>query len=80
MTMDEDTTRALEWNRWAFVGSMVILFLLLLLLAFQFVLMRREIVDIRVRATALAVRVDSMDEHGTKALARHALSAHDRAK
>ena len=78
--MDAELRDALRWDRYLISGIGVVCFALISLILTQMVLMRADIVDIRIAATALASRVDSMDAHGTRALADHRLEAHDRAK
>lgn len=79
--MQEDDIRyALKWDRRMIAGIGVAVFAILGLVAVQLILMRSSITDVRVQVTALTMRVDSIDEHGTRALAEHRLEAHDRAK
>jgi hypothetical protein len=79
--MDANELRdALQWDRRMIVGIAIVVFALLGLVAVQLILMRASITDARVMITALTMRVDSIDEHGTRALAEHRLEAHDRAK
>jgi hypothetical protein len=77
---DDDVRYALKWDRRAIMAIGVTVFAVLALVAVQLILMRASITDVRVQVTALTMRVDSIDEHGTRALAEHRLEAHDRAK
>jgi hypothetical protein len=79
--MNEDDVRyALKWDRRAIMSIGIVVFAVMGLVAVQLILIRASITDARVMITALTMRVDSIDEHGTRALAEHKLAAHDRAK
>jgi len=79
--MDANEFRdALKWDRYLIAGVGILAFAFMFLIAWQLTLVRKDIVDIRIAATALGMRVDTMDAHGTRALADHRLEAHDRAK
>jgi hypothetical protein len=79
--MDANEFRdAIKWDRYLIAGVAILVFAFLFLIAWQLTLVRKDIVDIRIAATALGMRVDTMDAHGTRALADHRLEAHDRAK
>jgi len=78
--VDAEFRDAIRWDRRMIVGIAIVVFALLGLVAVQLILMRASITDARVMITALTMRVDSIDEHGTRALAQHRLEAHDRAK
>jgi hypothetical protein len=79
--MDANEFRdAIRWDRYLIGGIAVVVFLLFFLIAWQLTLLRKDMVDVRIAATALTSRVDSIDAHGSRALAEHKLEAHDRAK
>jgi hypothetical protein len=71
---------AIKWDRYLIGGIAILVFAFMFLIAWQLTLLRKDVVDIRIAATALGMRVDTMDAHGTRALADHRLEAHDRAK
>jgi hypothetical protein len=78
--MEDDIRTWLSWDRRLIIGIAVGVFALLALVAVQLVLIRASITDTRVMITALTMRVDSMDVHGSRALLEHEKAAHDRAK
>lgn len=78
--MDAEFRDAIRWDRIAITGIAVFVFAVMAFVSAQLVIMRRDISDVRNGVTSITTRVDSIDEHGTRALAQHRLEAHDRAK
>jgi hypothetical protein len=78
--VDAEFRDAIRWDRIAITAIGVFVFAVMGFVSAQLVLMRRDISDVRNGVTSITSRVDSIDEHGTRALAQHRLEAHDRAK